>query len=136
MKRFLTLLLVVSLLFSLTACGGMDTDVAKEKIALFLDTLESDQPEEAAALMHPDYREENLQEFLDLLCEQYGIKFSDGIRDRKQTGFHLSFYNSKVDGSLYEATYKASVSGKDVFLTITVVENDNGFGVAGLNVKA
>lgn len=119
----------------LVSCsGGIDRDAAKIMIGEFFDAVETEDYEKAETYLHPDLTDD-LQEFFVNAEDKLNLDFQSGIVIEKYTGFSYSFYNSKMDGSFYELTMLAKVGEQTVTFTVSIVQNEKGYGIYGLNIK-
>lgn len=137
MTRFLKSTFALSLLLCLlctVACsGGIDTDSAKTFIGEFLDKIGSGDISGANTYLHPDLPLQ-LDSYLEDVEDAYKISFADGITVERQTGFRYAYYDSKVGGSLYEQSMRAKIGTTTVYITVTVVQNETGYGVYNLDM--
>ena len=108
-------------------------DEAKAMLNDFLATIEAEDYEAAQALLHPD-RPADLEDFLLGVEQEQGLDFQTGIEIEKYTHFASSFYDSTVGGSRYELTARTTVGEREVFFTVELVKNDNGYGIYNFNL--
>ena len=127
MKKLISLLVVIFIV-SLSLFSCIDGEKAREDAVDFLSALEDEDYESARALLHPDFKID-MEKEISALEKQEGIDFSEGIDVYKFTGFSSAHYDSQVDGSLYETTVNIAVGGKKGSLTVTLVDNDKGYGI-------
>ena len=135
--QIIALVLCCLCVFPLTSCkGAIKGDEAKEYINEFLDAIEAGDYEAAEEMLHPDFPSGKLEAFFTTAGRQLGVDFQEGIEIEKYTGFRSSFYNSSIDGSSYELTFRAKVGNGDkvVTFTIEIVKNDNGYGIYNLEL--
>lgn len=133
--RIFSLLLILALcLFAFSACsGGIDRSDAKLFVEEFFAAVSAEDDALAQSYLHPDC-EGDLSLFLAGLASRYEVDFSDGIAIARQTGFQYSFYNSAVDGSQYTMHVETKIGEKSLDLSVTVVQNDAGYGIYDLTV--
>ena len=133
--RIFSLLLIFSLcLFAFAACsGGIDRSDAEFFVEEFFSAVAAEDDALAQSYLHPDC-EGALSSFLANLASQSGADFSDGITVSRRTGFQYSFYNSAVDGSQYTMHLETKIGEKTLDLSVTVVQNDAGYGIYDLTV--
>ena len=136
MKKIIAAALLLMILLSVTACGGIKSDDAKQSLTDLTACLAEARYEDAAKLMHADVTDVTAQAFEDYVAsmkENHGIDFSAGVEIEKYTGFSSSAYNSEYDGSGYELRGNAEIGEKSVTFEILVVDNDNGDGIYGFS---
>ena len=131
--RVLSILAALCLLLaSLTACSGgvtrEETQTASE--SLFVALSEGDY-EAAAALFHPDKSKtpDELSSYCEMLVADYDVDLTDGAVIERYTGMTSAFYDSNVDGSLYELVMEIKVGDTSTIFRVQVVRNDAGFGI-------
>ena len=131
--RVLSILAALCLLLaSLTACSGgvtrEETQTASE--SLFVALSEGDY-EAAAALFHPDKTKtpDELSSYCEILVTDYDVDLTDGAVIERYTGMKSAFYDSNVDGSLYELVMEIKVADTSTIFRVQVVRNDAGFGI-------
>ena len=131
--RILSILAALCLLLtSLTACSGgvtrEETQTASE--SLFVALSEGDY-EAAAALFHPDKSKtpDELSSYCEMLVADYDVDLTDGAVIERYTGMTSAFYDSSVDGSLYELVMEIKVGDTSTIFRVQVVRNDAGFGI-------
>ena len=129
-RFFVVAVLVIAAVLSLSSCG-IDKDEAKEDMLSFLEAVEAERFDDAKALLHPELIEKttDFATAIHSLEERCGIDFSDGITINKTVNMQYSLYNSDYNGSGYELTFYATVGEADVYITLRVVENNDGYGV-------
>ncbi len=131
-KRLIPCLIVlVMLLCSLTSC--IDGDRAKGTVSDFLAAVEKEDFELAETYLHPE-RPADLKEYFNMVEEAKQVDFQAGIEILRYSGFKSSHYDSTVGGSTYETTVKAEIGGKNVSITVEVVENDVGYGIYNFTI--
>ena len=134
MKKLIALVLRVCCVFAFASCSsGISGDDAKSHINGFLEKVESGDYEAAEEFLHPE-RPANLKTFFENVSMQKNVDFSD-INIEKYTGFKSVLYDGSVDGPTYTLTMDISVSGKNGWLEIEIVRNDNGFGIYNLDIN-
>ena len=134
--QIIALVLCCLCVFPLTSCkGAIKGDEAKEYINEFLNAIEAEDFEAAEEMLHPE-RPGDLEVFFANVEGKMGVDFQGGIEIEKYTGFRSSFYDSSIDGSSYELTFRAKVGDGDkvVTFTIEIVKNDNGYGIYNLEL--
>lgn len=134
LKRALILLLACLCVFSLASCGnGIKGDEAKAFINDFFAAIVAEDYEKAESFLHPR-RPADLEAFLLNVEKEENVDFQAGIEIEKYTGVSASLYDSTVDGSRYELTMRARVGDKEVWFTIEIVSNENGYGIYNLDL--
>ena len=133
--KALALLLVVALsLLCLSACGGgIDQREAREFIDEFFDTVNEADYDRAERFLHPDYPLD-LQAYFARLAKREQLNLDGGFKLDAVTGYSASLYTSEVDGSSYEPTIRATVGDRLVEITVEIVQNQNGYGIYGLEI--
>jgi hypothetical protein len=115
-------------MFSLSSCGGIDISDAKLLIDDFFKAVVAEEYDRAETYLHPEISED-LKTYFDKSEETLSIDFQQGVEIEKYTGFRSSLYNSSVKGSLLELTMNAKADKKNIQIQITIVKNDNGYGI-------
>ena len=139
MKKIAVLLMALTmLLLPVTLCftscsGGIDTDKAKEHIISFLTEIKEGDFTEAKTYLHPNF-DGDIEKFFNSVEKSFNVDFQNGITILRNTNTQISYYDSKFDGSAYELTMDIEVSGRELEITVNVVENDNGYGVYGIEI--
>ena len=134
-KKLILLISIIlaACLFALcfTSCGsGLDKDKAKSDITEFLREIKNGDFEAAESYLHPSFTDE-IEPFFTSLEEKLNIDFQSGISILGYHGFYYAAYSSDVDGSAYELDIEIEVSGNQYDITVTVVQNDEGYGIYG-----
>ena len=134
--RIFALALCLGLLLCfLPSCGGgIDMGEAKVFIGDFLNAVGSGDTEAASEFLHPDLPMQ-LASYLEDVEKELGISFKDGITVKRNTGMHYAYYDSTVGGSMYEQSMNATVGTKEIYLSVTVVQNEAGYGVYDLEIS-
>lgn len=133
MKKICILMTVLTLMCLLVSCsGGISSDEAKESVESLFLCLSGERYEDAAAMCHP--MAEITADVFSEGEDELSIDFADGITVTKYTGFKASFYNSSVDGSLYELSGVATCGETTLDFSITVVRNDEGYGIGHISL--
>lgn len=126
------------LTFPLVSCkNAIKGDEAKKTVNDFFELLGTDDYESMAALMHPDREatEEVLSTYFKDIETEEMIDFSAGITDVKHTGFEAAMHDTKYGGGKYELSGNAK-AGQVLFeFEITVVRNDNGYGIYDIEIE-
>lgn len=137
MKKFLSIVLVLVLAFSLAACsGGISREKAKTDIEAFWTAIRSENFDSGVNYLHPDHPGNafELRCFIRELEQREGVLFSSMVIE-KYTGFQSSLYNTEVGGSEYSLTMNVSVSGKQGKITTALAKNDNGYGIHKIEIE-
>ena len=131
----ISVILVICLTVScLAACGmGLDKDKAKEDMIAFLREIKDGDFEGAKTYLHPSFTDD-IEPFFNEVEENYDIDFQSGITILGYSGTYYAAYTSEVDGSAYELDFDIEISGKELDVTISVVENDLGYGIYGFRI--
>ena len=133
--RAISILLVLSL--SLGVCvgctdGGGDDDGliyrAKSTATVFLDSIAGGNDEVAKTHLHPHFKS-TPTEIVSKTLSTLGVRLKSGIKDREFISFHTALYDSEYDGSVCEMTVYCTVDGRECEIDITVVDNDEGYGI-------
>ena len=133
--EFILLIVLCLSSLSLASCSSDGLDNAKTHAKSCLTEVRKGNFEEAKKYVHPDYNKNSLEQYFDFIEEQYDIDFQSGISLLGYTNIRSSFYTTEVNGSLYEITHTLEVSGKKISATISVVDNDKGYGIADIVIK-
>lgn len=134
LKSSLLLMLCLFLSLSLFACsGGINGEEAKTFISDFLGAVAEGDYERAQTFLHPE-RPADLKTFLDGIEADTGLDFSAGIEIERYTGFSSMFYDSSVNGSAYELSFRARVGDTSVRMAIEIVKNEAGYGIYNFNI--
>jgi len=130
---FVLLIIMSALCF--TSCGmGLDKDKANDDIIEFLRAVRNDDFKGAKQYLHPSF-EDDIESFFSEVEEQLDIDLQSGITILGYFGSYYAAYTSDVDGSLYERYLEIEVSGKVYDLIVTVVENDEGYGIDRIEIE-
>lgn len=127
-------IMVVLITVLMVGCsGGIKGDEAKAHIRDFFDAIESEDYEQAEALLHAEYFLD-LEEYLVSMEETHRLDFQAGIEIEKYTGASSSYYHSKVDGSTYTLQMDILVGEREMEAEIEIVNNDSGYGIYNLSL--
>ncbi len=124
-------LTVALLLCTLTSC--IDGDRAKQTIESFLSAVEAGDYDAAKAFLHPD-RPADVQQYLEKVENTESVDFQSDIEILRYSSVKSSHYDSSVGGSAYETTCNARVGGREVSITVEIVENDAGYGIYNFTI--
>ena len=140
--RAISILLVLSL--SLGVCvgctdGGGDDDGlvyrAKTTATLFLNSIACGHYEVAETHLHPHF--ESTPRFIVYeTFSKLGVQLKSGINDREFVSFRTALYDSEYDGSVCEMTVYCTVDGRGCEIDLTVVDNDEGYGIYYVKISA
>ena len=132
MKRILILLLALTFVFSLVSCGDISDEEAKGQADELVKCVSENRFEDAKALLHPD-RPIDIAAVFERAEQTYGVDFQSGIR---VSHYDLSGAESEkeVDGTEYEVDLEIVVSGRAMELSLSIVRNDNGFGIYSIEI--
>ena len=134
LKSFCALALLLCLLATVACGGGIDVDNAKTLIGDFLNKIADGDIGGANACLHPAVPLQ-LGAYLEDVERECGISFADGITVERQTRVRYAYYDSKVGGSYYEQSLRGKVGNTTVYITVTVVQNEAGYGVYDLDIS-
>ena len=97
----------------------------------FLLAVQNGDYEGACAEMHPTYRAsaEELREYLTSVEEKLGIRFADGMILVGYTSFLEDDHHPTIGGAYAVLEGAMDVSTASVRFTVTVIRDDNGFGI-------
>lgn len=132
--RVLSILLILSL--SLSVCVGCADGEegdglvyrAKTTATVFLDSIAGGYDELAATHLHPHF--ESTPRFIVYeTFSKLGVQLKNGITDREFVTFHTALYDSEYGGSVCEMTVYCTIDGQDCEIDLTVVDNDEGYGI-------
>ena len=130
----MTLSCILLLNLVCTSCsGGVSKNEAIACIEQFWNAVVIEDYEAADALLHPDYPLD-VPEYLSSIEAKHGVDFQSGVCIEKYTGFSSAYYLSDVKGSQYELTMRAEIGTTDARFVISVVRNDNGFGIYHIKI--
>lgn len=119
---------------SLVSCSGSVTrEEALTATNEFLTALETEDYEKAKTLLHPDLVVD-LEPAVKGIEDSLGVDFQEGVTIENHTGFRVSM-NTTVMGSQYEMTMQAKIGDVLVELEVSVVRNNNGFGIYSFYVN-
>lgn len=133
MRKFVSLFLVLILVFPLSACsGGISKDEAEAHIDGFLEKVSSEDYKAAEKFLHPE-RPADLQTFFEALKDEEDVDFSS-INIEKYTSFKSALFDSTINGSTYSMTMEISSADTSFQMEIEIVKNDNGYGIYNLDI--
>ena len=136
LKKASALLLLLVLILSLSACANaIKGNEARDHVKNFFAEVAEGDFKEAKTYLHTD-QTGDLEDFFNSLEQTRQVDFQDGIEIKRTTGVHISFYSSDVDGCKYELSMILTVSEKELPVTVTLVRNDNGFGIRNISFEA
>lgn len=132
--RTISILLVLSLSLGLLV-GCFDTENnddlvyrAKTTATVFLDSIAGGHDEVAETHLHPHF--ESTPRFIVYeTFSKLGVQLKNGITDREFVTFRTALYDSEYDGSVCEMTVYCTVDGRNCEIDLTVVDNDEGYGI-------
>ncbi len=135
----LFLCLSLSLLLSLTSCGGfLDRDEAMATVNGFFGALSTDDFEAAEGYCHPLLVEnilesnESFEATFRSLEARGNVDFSQGITVKKQTGFRT---HTGTDGAQCEFTMELAIGEKECEASVIVFRNDRGYGITSFYIS-
>ncbi len=137
MKRsfVISMLSVMSAVLLIASCsGGIKKNDAVATVEDFFYAVSIDDPEKAEKLLHRDCTLD-VEKLLSNAETDKGIDFQSGVSIEKYTGFASSYYDSRYGGSMYALTMRASVSDVKLTVTVTVIQNDNGYGIYDIEIE-
>jgi len=138
MKRMqvisLLTVLVLALSTLLGCSGGIPSERAEETVYGFLDALAVGDYTSAREYLHPHFSTDP-EHIVSDTRDKLGIDLTDGIGERRINSREISVYASDVGGSRYTLGILAKCSGKRINLEITVVENEQGYGIYNVRVN-
>ena len=126
--KIITILLLVICCFILIACDNEFIEKGKEDICEVLELVEQGHFDLAQRYVHPD-KSINIEGFFNSLEQTENVDFQSGIEIDKIKNYSYSSWNSDVDGKEYRIKMHVNVNEKDIYFTISVGENDNGYGI-------
>lgn len=132
---FLTVTVLLSLI--LTSCsGGISGDEAKATISGFFEAIAVENYEKAMTFVHPkvSITAGGLEEMFAEAENTWSVDFKEGITIEKYTGFSTSLYDSNVGGAKYELSMNIKVGEKTIETVVAVVRNDDGYGIATIDI--
>lgn len=133
-KILVTLVICFFCISSFASCsGGIDTDEAKVLVKDFLAAIAAEDYEKAETLLHPEL-DIDLKDSFGRIENAKNIDFQQGVTIERYTGFNYTYYSTSIGGSSYEMTMQAKVGNTSVQIEVTVVKNDNGYGISALTV--
>ena len=136
LKKVTALILLSVLVFSLSACANtIKGTEARTHVQHFLEEISEGDFTEAKTYVHAD-QTKDLEDFFNSVEQSREVDFQDGIEIERVTGFNIMFYSSDVDGCKYELSMILTVSEKELPVTVTLVRNDNGFGIRNISFEA
>lgn len=136
LKKATALLLLLVLILSLSACANaIKGNEARDHVKNFFAEVAEGDFTEAKAYVHAD-QTKDLEDFFNSVEQSREVDFQDGIEIERVTGFNIMFYSSDVDGCKYELSMILTVSEKELPVTVTLVRNDNGFGIRNISFEA
>ncbi len=130
-KTILVILLVSVLLVSLTSC--IDTERARGTIEAFIEAVVADDLETAATHLHPD-RPTDLERFFSNIESERQVDFQSGVSIERYASVKSSYYDSKVDGSLYATVLVVKIGETKAEISVDLVENDAGYGIHNFHI--
>ncbi len=129
-KKILSAILILGLLIcTLTSC--IEGERAKSTIEKFFNALAEEKYSIACTYFHPDVLESAMMDPAELLEGRFSgnLDLSNGYEIVRYSGFESTHYNPNVKGSVYTQFMEVKISEKTVHFTISIVENNNGFGI-------
>ena len=137
MKRSLVismiLIMCATALFS-SCSGGIKRNDAIATVEDFFDAVSIGELDRAEKLLHRDCTLD-VEKLLSNAEADKKIDFQSGVGIEKYTGFASAYYDSRYGGSMYELTMKASVSDVKFTVTVTMIQNDNGYGIYDIEIE-
>ncbi len=125
--RLLSLLLLTALIcLSFSSC--IKGDRAKGTVENFLKAAAAGDYETAKTHLHPKYPVD-VKAYFERASLDEQLDFSKGIEVIRYTEVESSHYDSQVKGSKYETTAKVKVGDVMAEIDVTIVENDDGYGI-------
>ena len=137
MKRsfVISIILIMCAASLLSSCSGViKRNDAIATVEDFFDAVSINDFEKAEKLLHRDCTLD-VEKLLSNAEADKKIDFQSGVGIEKYTGFASAYYDSRYGGSMYELTMKASVSDVKLTVTVTVIQNDNGYGIYDIEIE-
>ena len=135
-KHHLIVTLAFAFLFVLSGCSNLiNGQEAKTHVESFFDVVAEGDFQAAKTYLHPS-QTEDIESFFAVVEEAKGVDFQSGIVIQKYTGGACVMYDSTVGGGIYELRMIITVSEKNLSLTISLIKNNDGFGIHNINFNA
>ena len=135
MKKICFALCFLLMAFCLTSCGKVDEDDAKALADELLSYVEQGKYETASELFHRKYDgDKTFSRYLEEVEREFGLDFQSGIEISEcqvDTNGPSSYYGLNC----IDFDITAVISGKDVFIIIDILEDDEGLKVFGFCVS-
>ena len=135
MKRIVAISLLLSVLFfggcsifkSLWAEANKANNFAEE----FCFALAYDGIEKAKEYLHTDWISNNgkLEDYLYNFENENGIDFSNGVSIYRRFQQSATGYSSLYGGAIYQFGIMMVIGDKNINMSFTVVDNDDGYGI-------
>lgn len=136
MKKLISILLLAVMVLSLAGCaGGVDMEQADKDIESFFQAVAAGNFNTAQNYMHPSVNGD-LQEFFDgLEAQNDALDFQNGLTWDREKNIQYSWFDSRVDGSLYTRSFQLQAGDVTLRAEIAVVSNEAGYGIYSLNIE-
>ncbi len=132
-KRILLITVACACVFSLGSCFDMKEEETKAFIDDFFTLIVNENYDKAEEFLHPDHPAD-LKAFFLNVEESKGIDFQAGVEIEEYEQFRYWFYDSAVDGSAHELIINTIIGEEKVQFTISIVDNENGYGIVDLRI--
>ncbi len=129
----LTAALLLALSLSLVSCTvyEMDVPLANTYIAEFIYAIEIEDYDEAKLYLHPDYDDVNIAANMEKVPDNYkGVSY-DIYED---SSAYSTYMEQGTGGATYRKLYHRLFGNRDVWISLTVLYDGNGFGIMDFKI--
>ena len=136
MKKMISILLLAGMVLSLAGCqGGVDMEQADKDMEAFFQAVAAGDFAAAQSLMHPSITDDIQAFFGGLESQNSALDFQNGLTWEREHNIQYSWFDSRVDGSLYTRSFQLHAGNVTLRAEIAVVSNEAGCGIYSLNIE-
>lgn len=136
MKKMISILLLAGMVLSLAGCqGGVDMEQADKDMEAFFQAVAAGDFAAAQSLMHPSITDDLQAFFGGLESQNSALDFQNGLTWEREHNIQYSWFDSRINGSLYTRTYRLRTGEVTLRAEITIVSNEAGYGIYSLNIE-
>lgn len=135
MKRFLTVVLAIIMLFALVSCGG-DNQKADETAYPFIEAMLLRDNDAMKQYLHPDYVDTALpnDDFYKSLEENHFFTIGHKL-DALEASGKKNVEDTSFEGSLMQCIYLIRSNELFYDVTLMILDNENGYGIVAVSVE-